>query len=304
MHASTWRRGLTLPRAAAAVSDSTYCASALGTLLMRVAMTAHCVGGVGGHQVEDAADALDGRGDDVQRHLVQARGVDLLGQGQPLLHAPTRSPGRCRRPGTPAPARPASGGAGPSGRRGRPGRSRRGPRRGRGCPCRSRRWGSARPWRPGRRRRSGRRRSGGAGWQRQWWRSPAQRTRAPGVRRRDCERCPRPWAAGRSAGEGRGPPAGRSGGHRCPHQPPAVGPRRHRRRRRGVGVGARPGRGEHGDEGRQLLGGGPAADQAQRRESAAAGSGGVVGVSLTAGCSRASSAAGSRAWCAAPAAPG
>ena len=42
MHASTWRRGLTLPRAAAAVSDSTYCSSARGTLARRVAMTAHC----------------------------------------------------------------------------------------------------------------------------------------------------------------------------------------------------------------------------------------------------------------------
>src|SRR4051794_41916455 len=48
MHASTCRRGLTLPRAAAEVSDSTYCCRAVGTLPRRVAITDHCSAVSGG----------------------------------------------------------------------------------------------------------------------------------------------------------------------------------------------------------------------------------------------------------------
>ena len=112
----------------------------------------------------------------------------------------------------------------------------------------------------------------------------------------------------RSAGErGRAPAVG-ADGHRRPHQPGAVGPGGDRRGGWGVGAGTGACRSEHRDDRGQLLGGGAAAHQPQPRAGRVRGFRGCPqGWSarrLTAGCSRASWPAASRAWCAAPAATG
>ena len=252
-----------------------------GTLLSRVAMSRPLLGGVGRHQVEDAADVLDGGGDDVQRHPVQARGVDLHRQAQPLRMAarvtavdvvdrgqPRRARRACRR---------RSGGEWP---RGRPGRSRR-------VLVVA---GDAHVGRGGRVELDGGVQEGvgdpvdvGAGraaWRRQWWRSPAQRTRAPaygdGLR-----------AAVRSPG--RRPVSGGSADARQPAGPADTGAAPAGRgrpsadtgaARRGVAAGAGAGRGEHGDDGAASSSGvGSPRDQAQRRRVGHRGSGGrSVGV--------------------------
>ena len=119
----------------------------------------------------------------------------------------------------------------------------------------------------------------------------------PRVRRRDCERA-----------RGRGPAAGQRGNAeaRQPSGPGPTGARtsrarsahaEHRRRRRGVRVDRPPAAASTATSGGQLLGGGAAADQAQRRRRPPRAPGAAgLGASLTAGCSRASSAAASRAW--------
>ena len=80
-------------------------------------------------------------------------------------------------------------------------------------------------------------------WQRQWWRSPAQRTRPSAAGRRDREPFGGRWGRrppGGSAGEGGRAPAVRAGGHRRPHQPGAVGPGRRRADGRDVAAAPAP----------------------------------------------------------------
>ena len=47
---------------------------------------------VGGHQVEDVADRLKRGGQDVEGHLVEARGVGLPGEAEAFLHRRDRHP--------------------------------------------------------------------------------------------------------------------------------------------------------------------------------------------------------------------
>ena len=246
------------------------------------------IGGLGRHQVEDGADVLHRARDDVEVGLIRSGVGQLDGHSEALAHGGDRHPVDVVLGAHAHPARPGRAGPARSGRQCRPGSSR-------SADGRSRRLRSGSPWpdaargtRRGRRRRSGRRpwidvRVGVQG-------SPADPIGRPAAVARDScwlsagvlRRATRPVPAAATwpaSGPGR------------PSRPGAL-PRRASERPARI---ARTGR--------------PAARRsppAPRRRGRAAGSGGAAAAgasSVTAGCSRASSAATSRAWSAAPAAP-